>query len=91
MTIQQTLSDRCSVHGSYPLHAEITRSLKDVCWVELKKAKKTLNDEQAESLDMILHKIGRIIAGNANHKDHWHDIAGYALLAEASCKEDHDL
>ena len=29
---------------------------------------------------MILHKIGRILAGDPNHKDHWVDIAGYANL-----------
>jgi hypothetical protein len=34
----------------------------------------------AESLDMILHKIGRIVAGDAAFKDHWVDIAGYATL-----------
>jgi hypothetical protein len=34
----------------------------------------------AEALDMILHKIGRIVAGDATFKDHWVDIAGYATL-----------
>jgi hypothetical protein len=34
----------------------------------------------AETLDMIAHKIGRIIAGNAAEPDHWRDIAGYAQL-----------
>ena len=32
---------------------------------------------------MIVHKIGRILAGNPNHSDHWHDIAGYATLVDA--------
>jgi hypothetical protein len=39
-----------------------------------------LNPSQREALDMIQHKIGRILAGNPNHHDHWHDIAGYATL-----------
>ena len=34
----------------------------------------------SEALDMILHKIGRIVAGDATFKDHWVDIAGYATL-----------
>jgi len=34
----------------------------------------------AEALDMILHKIGRIVAGDATFKDHWVGIAGYATL-----------
>lgn len=34
----------------------------------------------SEALDMICHKLGRIIAGDASFKDHWVDIAGYATL-----------
>ena len=30
---------------------------------------------------MILHKIGRIVAGDEREVDHWQDIAGYATLA----------
>ena len=29
---------------------------------------------------MILHKIGRAVAGNENDPGHWQDIAGYAML-----------
>jgi hypothetical protein len=39
-----------------------------------------LDHSQAEALDMIAHKIGRILAGDPNHADHWDDIAGYARL-----------
>lgn len=31
---------------------------------------------------MILHKIARIMNGDPDHIDHWHDIAGYATLIE---------
>ena len=31
---------------------------------------------------MILHKIGRIINGDADYADSWHDIAGYASLVD---------
>ena len=41
---------------------------------------------------MIAHKIGRILAGDPNHIDHWLDIAGYATLVakelEAHGKKD---
>jgi hypothetical protein len=33
-----------------------------------------------EALDMICHKIGRIINGDANYHDNWLDIAGYSML-----------
>ena len=35
-----------------------------------------------ESLDLIATKIGRVLHGDFNAKDTWHDIAGYATLAE---------
>jgi hypothetical protein len=41
---------------------------------------KYLASDQKEALDMIVHKIARILNGNPNVHDHWHDIAGYATL-----------
>ena len=40
-----------------------------------------LTDAQAEALDMIATKIGRILHGDGAHLDHWLDVAGYAELA----------
>jgi len=37
---------------------------------------------------MIAHKIARIINGDPNHLDSWHDIAGYATLVEQELKND---
>jgi hypothetical protein len=36
--------------------------------------------DQAEALDMICHKIGRIVNGDPDYADSWIDIAGYAKL-----------
>ena len=33
-----------------------------------------------EGLEMVLHKIGRIVNGDLYHEDSWQDIAGYAKL-----------
>ena len=41
---------------------------------------KTFADDQWEALEMIVHKIGRIVNGNPDKVDHWVDIAGYAKL-----------
>jgi hypothetical protein len=41
---------------------------------------KTFSDDQWEALEMIVHKIGRIVNGNPDKIDHWVDIAGYAKL-----------
>ena len=41
--------------------------------------------EQIEALDMIALKLSRILSGQANFRDHWDDIAGYAKLASEAC------
>lgn len=78
MDIQATLSERGKTHGSFSEQSRVTYELKQVVDVY----GYGLNPSHAEALDMILLKIGRIIAGDPYCKDHWHDIAGYALLAE---------
>lgn len=40
-----------------------------------------------EALDMIVHKIGRILNGNPNYIDSFRDIAGYAELVVNYLKE----
>jgi len=45
-----------------------------------------LSPTQREALDMTAHKIGRILAGDPDHKDHWDDIAGYTTLVAKELK-----
>ena len=75
---EQLLEDRKKTHGEFRHHAAATQHLKDY----FKKFENwnTLSDCQKESLEMIAHKIGRILTGNPNLADHWDDIAGYAKL-----------
>lgn len=75
-----TLSERGKTHGEYLDHADITQRIKDVI-----RSGKTYGETSAherETLDMIAHKIGRVVSGNPHFPDHWHDIAGYARLSE---------
>lgn len=76
--IDAILADRATTHGNFKVRARITQTLKNVMRIE--DGHDRLSQAQIESLDMIAHKIGRILAGNPNHKDHWDDIAGYAQL-----------
>jgi hypothetical protein len=76
--IEATLADRGDKYGDFKEHAQITQGLKRVMrgtpkWYELTSAQK-------ESLEMIAHKIGRILNGDPNYKDSWVDIEGYAHL-----------
>jgi len=82
--IDDILLERQKTHGSFKTHALITQSLKKVA---SETAVSSLTHSQAEALEMILHKIGRILNGNPNHKDHWDDIAGYATLISRELTE----
>ena len=46
-----------------------------------------LNAAQRESLEMICHKIARILNGDPNYIDNWTDIAGYAVLVEQELRK----
>jgi hypothetical protein len=77
MTIAKTLKQRQKTHGDFATHAAISQELKAVLW---KHDFQGLAPDQCEALEMIAHKIARILNGNPDHHDHWHDIAGYATL-----------
>lgn len=81
----ELLLERGKTNGDYKQHARITQSLKGVMHPDYGWS--VLSPPQRESLDMIAHKIGRILAGNPNHEDHWVDIAGYATLIVQQLKE----
>lgn len=78
--INALLAKRERTHGSYLLHARVTQDLKRVISHHVADLDRRMDDDMAETLAMIAHKIGRIIAGNPGEPDHWRDIAGYAQL-----------
>ena len=80
------LAERQKTHGDFTHHARITQMLKFVVDNELADKPGHLSPAQKETIDMIFHKIGRIIAGNPNVEDHWLDISGYSELARLRCQ-----
>lgn len=80
MNIDKTLEERGSKYGPFIGHAEVTQRLKNCIHNELVVRQKRMAPDQQEALDMICHKIGRIINGDADYDDSWIDIAGYAQL-----------
>jgi len=77
-SLREVLNERGDRYGPYENHAAVTRRLKDVIYTELGERNKTLEPHMLETLDMICHKIGRIINGDPYYDDNWVDIAGYA-------------
>lgn len=76
--IAATLSQRGTRYGPFTGHAQITQELKQT--MHNTKNWDRLTADQKESLEMIVHKIGRILNGDPNYDDSWVDIAGYAKL-----------
>lgn len=76
--LDKTLEERGNRYGNFDSHAEITMRLKRQ--MQAMPKWQHLQDDQAESLHMIAHKIGRILNGDPDYADSWVDIAGYAQL-----------
>lgn len=83
-TVEAILVERGKTHGDFSDNARVAQDLKRIVHSQVGWDK--LTDVQREALHMILHKIGRIIAGNPNVNDHWDDIAGYAKLVSERIK-----
>jgi hypothetical protein len=76
--IHQVLAERGARYGAFSGHAEITQGLKEIMhhtpnWAYLTKS-------QRETLEMVAHKIGRILNGDPAYLDSWVDIIGYTQL-----------
>ncbi len=78
--VDAILEERGSRYGPFISHAMITQLLKGTMNTYLTQHSKTLMPDQQEALDMIFHKIGRILNGDPDYADSWIDIAGYAKL-----------
>lgn len=79
--IDSLLQERGSRYGKFSDHAYVTQALKQTIYGCMdSRSEGIFNSSQKESLDMIAHKIGRIVCGDPNYIDSWDDIAGYAKL-----------
>ena len=88
--MSEVLAERGERYGKFSSHAEITQKLKLAMFEGVHMDPKTtervksrvakMHHDQRECLEMIAHKIGRILNGDPNYGDSWRDIAGYATL-----------
>lgn len=78
--IDTILAERGSNYGAFKDQADISQKLKFV--MKMTPKWNHLDPDQMEALEMIQHKIARILNGNPNYTDSWADIAGYASLVE---------
>lgn len=76
--IDAVLQERGSRYGKFTGHAKITQQLKTVMWEHPGWMK--LDDDMCEALEMVAHKIGRILNGDPFYADSWIDLGGYSKL-----------
>lgn len=76
--IDEILEARGKQYGVFAVQAEYSVMLKNAIRQHIKYS--DMSADKKEALDMILHKIARILNGNSDHVDSWVDIAGYAKL-----------
>ena len=79
-SIDKTLDERGQRYGEFIGHAHVTQLLKRA--MGRHPGWRKLADDQREALEMTAHKIGRILNGDPDYIDSWHDIIGYIRLVE---------
>jgi hypothetical protein len=82
-SVEATLAERGARYGDFTDHAAIAQGLQDV--MRLPAGWERLTPVQKQALTGIADKIARILSGDPNYTDNWHDIQGYAKLAEDRC------
>lgn len=85
MNIEDTLADRGKTHGNFCEQFALSQMLKHQMHTQDGWEKLTLS--QQEAMEMIAMKMSRIVVGDSNHADNWHDIVGYASLIEGTLNE----
>lgn len=83
-SVDETLTQRGSKYGDYGQMCSVIQGLKKV--MQESPNWEHLPPEQKEALELIATKQGRILTGDFNEPDNYHDIEGYARLAKNSIK-----
>ncbi len=78
--VDQTLAERGARYGDFTDHADIAQNLQN--FMRFTEGWGQLNNVQKQALTVIADKIARILNGDPNYSDNWHDIQGYARFVE---------
>lgn len=86
-TVSDILEERGKRYGPFYDHADITQRLKEV--MHTTRDWDDLPPDVKEALEMIQHKVARILNGQWQYKDSWDDTAGYATLVSKRIARDY--
>lgn len=79
-SIDGIIEERTKRYGDFEGTAKVSTDLKERIRHHIYDRDAELKPDQWEALDMICHKMARIINGDPDYIDSWDDIAGYAKL-----------
>lgn len=82
--IDATLDERGKRYGSYMEKAHIIQDIKKI--LRAASSWEKMDPDMQESLEMVVHKIGRIVTGDPEYLDSWTDVIGYTKLVEDRLK-----
>lgn len=86
-SIDDTLAERGARYGKFADHAEVAQALQDVIRGATGVSSwDCMRPDQRQALTVIADKIARIVTGDPDYLDNWHDIQGYAKLVEDELK-----
>lgn len=89
--IEKTLAERGARYGDFTDHARLAQALQQVMHGRqepfVHDGWDRLSSDKKQALTVIADKIARILSGDPEYTDNWHDIAGYAKLAEDRCRD----
>ena len=77
-TAERITATRPTTHGDFTDGAKFTQGV-----MKLAAAAPSwdlMSDVQKEGFHHIVQKLQRAVCGDPNHRDHWDDVAGYALI-----------
>lgn len=78
--VKSLLNERNGRYGSFEGHARLAQKLKQV--MHNSPNWPMLTDVQREGLDMVQHKIARMLNGDPTYIDNVIDIVGYSMLVK---------
>ena len=81
-TIEATLAERQAQYGCFEDVARTTGKIMEALSEVRANGLNDLPYPHRMALYMIASKMARIVNGDYNHKDGWHDIGGYSKLVE---------
>lgn len=82
--IDSTLAERGTRYGEFKDQAVYAQGMAKIAGSSPNWGK--MEADQREALSVIFNKIGRILNGDPDYSDSWHDIAGYATLVDKRLK-----